>query len=47
LKRACLIAKFGFNDDITFYTAHGDVFAWLCALLSLGVVAWAGRTLAR
>ncbi len=26
-----LPAQFGFRDDITFYTAHGDVFAWaLC-----------------
>jgi apolipoprotein N-acyltransferase len=37
-----LPAQFGFRDDITFYTAHGDVFAWLCALLSLGVVVWEG-----
>ena len=35
-----LPAEFGFRDDITFYTAHGDVFAWLCAILSLGVVSW-------
>ena len=42
-----LPAEFGFRDDITFYTAHGDVFAWLCALLSLGMVGWAGRKLLR
>ncbi len=36
-----LDAKFGFRDDITFYTAHGDVFAWLCAILSLGLGFWA------
>lgn len=35
-----LPAQYGFRDDITFYTAHGDVFAWLCAILSLGVVGW-------
>jgi len=35
-----LPAEFGFRDGITFYTAHGDVFAWLCAILSLGVVGW-------
>ena len=29
-----LDAKFGFRDDITFYTAHGDVFAWLCVFAS-------------
>ncbi len=34
-----LPAEFGFRDDITFYTAHGDVFAWLCAILSMVVVA--------
>jgi apolipoprotein N-acyltransferase len=33
-----LPAEFGFRDGITFYTAHGDVFAWLCAILSLGVL---------
>ena len=40
-----LPAEFGFRDDITFYTAHGDVFAWLCALLGLGMVGWTGRRL--
>ena len=35
-----LPAQYGFRDDITFYTAHGDVFAWLCAILSLGMVGW-------
>jgi apolipoprotein N-acyltransferase len=33
-----LPAGYGFRDDITFYTAHGDVFGWLCAILGLGVV---------
>jgi apolipoprotein N-acyltransferase len=33
-----LPAEFAFRSDITFYTAHGDVFAWLCAFLSLGIV---------
>ena len=37
-----LPAEFGFRDGITFYTAHGDLFAWVCALLSLGIVGWAG-----
>ena len=32
-----LPAEFAFRNDITFYTAHGDVFAWLCAVLSLGI----------
>jgi apolipoprotein N-acyltransferase len=40
-----LPARFGFRSDVTFYTAHGDVFAWLCVILSLGLVAWAARKL--
>ena len=36
---------FGFRNDITFYTAHGDVFAWVCALLSFVIVAAIGRML--
>jgi apolipoprotein N-acyltransferase len=35
-----LPAQFGFRDDISFYTAHGDVFAWVCAILSIGLVGW-------
>ncbi|HEY1210175.1 MAG TPA: apolipoprotein N-acyltransferase [Terracidiphilus sp.] len=42
-----LPAQFGFRSDVTFYTAHGDVFGWLCVLLSLVVVAWSGRKLLR
>jgi apolipoprotein N-acyltransferase len=42
-----LPAQFGFRDDITFYTAHGDVFAWACAALSIVLVGWAGRRLLR
>ena len=38
-----LPAQFGFRDDVTFYTAHGDVFSWLCAILGLGIVAVAAR----
>ena len=34
-----LPAGFAFRDDITFYTAHGDVFAWLCAAFSLATLA--------
>ena len=34
-----LPAQFGFRDDITFYTAHGDVFGWLCALIALAITA--------
>jgi apolipoprotein N-acyltransferase len=38
-----LPAQYGFRDDITFYTAHGDMFAWLCAILSLGIVGWSAK----
>jgi apolipoprotein N-acyltransferase len=38
-----LPAEFGFRSDVTFYSAHGDVFAWLCAILAMGLVAWALR----
>jgi apolipoprotein N-acyltransferase len=38
-----LPAQFGFRNDITFYTTHGDVFAWLCALVSIVLIAWALR----
>ena len=38
-----LPAQYGFRDDITFYTAHGDLFAWVCAILSLGVVGWSAK----
>jgi apolipoprotein N-acyltransferase len=42
-----LPAQYGFRSDVTFYTAHGDVFAWLCVLLSLGMAVWSGRKLLR
>jgi apolipoprotein N-acyltransferase len=35
-----LPAQYGFRDDVTFYSAHGDVFAWVCAILGLGIVGW-------
>jgi apolipoprotein N-acyltransferase len=40
-----LPAEFAFRDGITFYTAHGDVFGWVCALLSLGSLGLAGAKL--
>jgi apolipoprotein N-acyltransferase len=39
-----LPAQFGFRDDITFYTAHGDVFAWACAILAVALVGWCLRS---
>ncbi|HEX3732309.1 MAG TPA: apolipoprotein N-acyltransferase, partial [Mycobacteriales bacterium] len=35
-----LPAQYSFRDDITFYTAHGDVFAWGCAILAIGMMLW-------
>jgi apolipoprotein N-acyltransferase len=40
-----LPAQYGFRDDVTFYTAHGDVFGWACVLLGFGMVGWTGRKL--
>jgi apolipoprotein N-acyltransferase len=40
-----LVAGYGFRDDITFYSEHGDVFAWLCVVLGAVVSAWSGRRL--
>ena len=36
-----LPAQFGFRSDVTFYSAHGDVFGWACAILGIGIVGWA------
>jgi apolipoprotein N-acyltransferase len=38
-----LPAQFGFRDDVTFYTAHGDIFGWLCVFLSLGILVWSSN----
>jgi len=42
-----LNARYGFRDDVTFYTAHGDLFAWACAILTIGVVGWSLRVCLR
>jgi apolipoprotein N-acyltransferase len=34
-----LAVRYGFNDDLTFYTRFGDVFALLCGILSLATLA--------
>ena len=36
-----LPAQFGYIDDTTFYTEHGDLFAWACVLVTAGVIVWA------
>ncbi len=33
--RTALRAGFGYEHDITFYTAHGDIFAYVCALITV------------
>ena len=33
-----LPAQYGFRDDVTFYSAHGDIFAWLCMLASIAIL---------
>ena len=38
-----LPAEYGFRDDVTFYTAHGDLFAWACVILSIGVIGWSSK----
>jgi apolipoprotein N-acyltransferase len=40
-KLDALPAGYAFRDDVTFYSAHGDVFGWACAILSLGILGWA------
>lgn len=40
-----LPAEFGYRSDLTFYTVHGDVFAVICAILSLALVLWSVRVL--
>ena len=34
-----LAVRYGFNDELTFYTRFGDVFALLCGILSLATLA--------
>src|SRR5450631_785210 len=33
--RSSLSGRYGFRDDVTFYSAHGDVFAILCAIIAI------------
>jgi len=40
-----LPAQYGFRSDVTFYSAHGDVFGWVCVLLGLGIVGWSTQKL--
>jgi apolipoprotein N-acyltransferase len=40
-----LAVRYGFNDDLTFYTRFGDVFALVCGILSIATLARATRLL--
>ncbi len=42
-----LPAQYGFRDDETFYTAHGDVFGWCCTIVCIGIVLAALRITGR
>lgn len=38
-----LAVRYGYNDALTFYTLHGDVFAVLCVIITLAAAATAAR----
>ncbi len=38
--RTALRVGFGYQTDLTFYVRHGDLFAWLCALVTLIALAY-------
>ena len=37
-ERAALVAPYALTSVTTFYTRHGDWFAWLCAIISAGAL---------
>ena len=41
--RTAIQVPFGYERQTTFYTRHGDVFAWGCALGSVAAIAWGWR----
>lgn len=41
--RAAINAPYGYEHDITFYTAHGDLFAYACALVTLAALGYSLR----
>ncbi|HTV53595.1 MAG TPA: apolipoprotein N-acyltransferase [Terriglobia bacterium] len=48
-QQAVLAAHFGYESQRTFYSAHGDVFAWSCVTISVIVFVWtlAGTRISR
>lgn len=45
--RTTLEAPYALTSGTTFYTRHGDWFAWLCAIISLGALLWRYRVPSR
>ena len=41
-----LVARYGYNDELTFYTRFGDLFAMLCGLITLAAAGNAMRLVA-
>ena len=37
-----LAARYGYRHDVTFYTAHGNVFAYLCGIITIAALLLAG-----
>jgi apolipoprotein N-acyltransferase len=37
-----LAARYGYRSNLTFYTVHGDVFAYVCGIITLGIIAATG-----
>lgn len=37
-----LVARYRYEDDLTFYTRYGDVFAYVCGIIVLGVLLFFG-----
>lgn len=44
--RTSLVARYSYNDDLTFYTRYGDLFAMLCGIITLAAAVKAARLLA-
>ena len=42
--RTSIRVGFGYEHDLTFYAAHGDWFAWICALITAGALVISLRT---
>ena len=38
--RSSLRAGFNYEHDLTFYAAHGDIFAWACVIITLSCLGW-------